>query len=137
VGPERPLRAWHPLACQPIGDVLLKFQRRFNRLPRTQHQHARRAARWERINLRKRHSKRGQRDRAAHGVRDVAAAVFGYLTDEHERKVLMFRLDQSDPVRSVNLPERLPLDQRHRRAGSVGQLDSGKQAHGWILQLRS
>jgi hypothetical protein len=130
MGPERPLFAWHPLSRKPTGDVLLKPDRELCSLRGRENQHPRRAARRERIDPAERDSKGRQRDLVGHDLLEPAAELVSDLSDEDERQVLLFRLDQSEPVRSAEPLNDLVLDERCSRKSGSGQLDGGEQTHG-------
>ena len=128
--PERPVFAWHPLTRKPTGDVALKPDRELCSLRGRENQNPRRAALRERIDPAERDSKGRQRDLVGHDVLEPAAERLSDLSDEDERQVLLFRLDQSEPVRSAEPLNDLLLDERRSRNGGSGQLDGGEQTQG-------
>jgi hypothetical protein len=130
MGPERPLFAWNALIRKPRGDEVLKPDRELCSLRGRENQHSRRAARGERIDPAERDSKGRQRDLVVHDLLEPAAELLSDLSDEDERQVLLFRLDQSEPVRSAKLLNDLLLDERRSRKGGSGQLDGGEQTQG-------
>ena len=127
--PERASIARDPLGREPFGDIGLKLHGAFHPLRRCQDQHPRRASARKRIELPERDPKGRQRNLAAHGEHDSAAALLGHFSDKGERQVLLFRFDQSQLPRSAEPVDDLFLNLRRSRATCIGQLDRGEQTH--------
>ena len=129
MGPERAFLARHPLGREPFGDIGLKRHSAFCPLRRRQNQHPGRAATWKGFDLPERDPKGRHRNLAVHGEHDSAAALLGHLSDEGERQVLLFWLDQSQLARSAEPVDDLLLNVQCSRTSRIGQFDGGEQTH--------